>query len=95
MALKFRCSDCDEDIITKFLKVGEIAKCRSCGAENLVSETAVETDQKPDYLGQSLIIPPGAKASLQAENEQARTKRNGGVVSCPGHCKFFSGWDDR
>lgn len=50
MALKFKCSNCDEDIIVRFLSVGETAKCRSCGAENVVPETAVETNQKPDYM---------------------------------------------
>ncbi len=73
MALKFKCKNCDVDIITKFLKVGEAAKCKSCGAENVVPETAAETDQEPGYLKQSPIVSEEAKERLQAKIEQART----------------------
>lgn len=48
MPLKFNCQDCGENIIVKFLKVGGTAKCRACGAENVVPETAVETPEEPD-----------------------------------------------
>lgn len=46
MALKFKCKNCGEDIIVKHLKPGEIAKCRLCGAENEVPETATPTDEE-------------------------------------------------
>ena len=36
MALKFKCQNCGKDIVVRFLKVGEIAKCRSCGSANAV-----------------------------------------------------------
>jgi hypothetical protein len=49
MALKFKCQNCSEDIVVKFLRVGEIAKCRSCGKENAVSETATEKVEAPVY----------------------------------------------
>ena len=49
MALKFKCPDCGEYIITKFLKVGEVAKCRNCGAENVVPENALETNEEPKH----------------------------------------------
>jgi len=48
MALKFKCDNCGADIITKFLKLGEQAKCRSCGAVITVPSTAVDTDEDYD-----------------------------------------------
>jgi|GEM_PF-1876292 len=49
MALKFKCRECGEYIITKFLKVGETAKCRNCGIENVVPENALETNEEPKH----------------------------------------------
>ena len=40
MALKFNCQHCNELIISKFLKVGEIAKCKKCGEKNTIPENA-------------------------------------------------------
>ncbi len=48
MSLKFKCSNCDEYITVKFLKIGETAICRSCGEENIVPETAVETYEESE-----------------------------------------------
>jgi DNA-directed RNA polymerase subunit RPC12/RpoP len=59
MALEFKCQECGEHIITKFLKAGEVAKCRNCGAENVVPENALETDQEPKD-----IIPTGIKLEM-------------------------------
>ena len=50
LALKFKCRECDEYIITKFLKAGEVAKCRNCGAENAVPENTLETDEEPNIV---------------------------------------------
>ena len=47
MALKFKCKQCGEYIIARFLKIGEVAKCRNCGAETTVPEDAVPTDEAP------------------------------------------------
>jgi hypothetical protein len=49
MALKFKCPKCDAYIITKFLKVGEVSKCRSCGTGAVVPENASEIDEEPKY----------------------------------------------
>lgn len=49
MALKFKCTGCGEDIIVRYLKVGEVARCRNCGAEMAVPPTAVATTEKPSY----------------------------------------------
>ena len=40
MALKFQCKSCGKDIAVRFLKVGEAAECKSCGASNSVPESA-------------------------------------------------------
>ena len=51
MALKFRCENCGEDIAVRFLTVGEVAKCKSCGASNPVPESAEEiSDEAAEYL---------------------------------------------
>ncbi|HDS01454.1 MAG TPA: DUF4328 domain-containing protein [candidate division Zixibacteria bacterium] len=40
MALEFTCIRCGNKIIVKYIRKGEIAVCRSCGAKNVVPETA-------------------------------------------------------
>ena len=40
MALKFQCKNCGKDIAVRFLKVGEVAECRNCGASNSVPDSA-------------------------------------------------------
>ena len=42
MALTFPCKSCGKDIAVRYLKVGEAAECRSCGASNSVPESAEE-----------------------------------------------------
>ena len=44
MALKFKCNHCDTEIISKFLKVGEEAKCKFCGTSTLIPDNAEEVD---------------------------------------------------
>lgn len=48
MALKFKCDNCGTEIITKYLSVGEQAKCWGCGARVLVPATATVTDKEPE-----------------------------------------------
>ena len=50
MALKFKCDKCGAEIITKYLKLGEEAKCRSCGAMVKVPVTATGTEEAPDWI---------------------------------------------
>lgn len=59
MTLKFKCEKCGEYITTKFLKVGEVAKCRNCGAEVVVPENAPKADEEPKD-----IIPAGTKPKM-------------------------------
>ena len=42
MAIKFQCGNCGKDIAVRFLKVGEAAECRNCGASNVVPDSAEE-----------------------------------------------------
>ncbi|MBU1627222.1 hypothetical protein KKB18_07630, partial [bacterium] len=44
MALSFKCRNCNENIVVLYLTKGEIAKCKSCGSENIVPEDAIEVD---------------------------------------------------
>lgn len=50
MSLQFKCPHCHYWIITRYLKVGEVARCRHCGNQIEVPVTAMETDRLPDYL---------------------------------------------
>lgn len=49
MAIEFHCKECDQIIVVQYLKPGEKAMCRNCGAENIVPADATETDKKPEY----------------------------------------------
>ena len=55
MALKFQCKSCGKDIAVKFLKIGETAKCKNCGASNSVPESAEEIS---DEAAESIIKAP-------------------------------------
>jgi len=66
MALKFKCGNCGEYIITKFLKVGEVAKCHNCGAETKVPEDAIETAEEPKY-GISKVTEPETDARIKGK----------------------------
>jgi predicted RNA-binding Zn-ribbon protein involved in translation (DUF1610 family) len=47
MALKFKCDNCGKEVIVKYLRRGETAKCRFCGVETVVPDDAVETGEEP------------------------------------------------
>jgi len=40
MALQFNCQHCNELIISKFLKIGEMAECKKCGEKNTIPKNA-------------------------------------------------------
>ena len=42
MFLSYTCPNCDCKIRMKYLEIGEIAKCKSCGFESEVPEDAVK-----------------------------------------------------
>ena len=47
MYLQFKCHNCGEYILVKFLEVGQIAECKHCGAKNVVPQTATKTNEEP------------------------------------------------
>jgi membrane protease YdiL (CAAX protease family) len=49
MSLKFRCSKCDQEIIVKYVSIGESAKCMNCGAYNVVPANAETIDRELVY----------------------------------------------
>ncbi len=53
MALKFKCPNCNEKIVTKFLKAGDIIECKKCGAELSVPEHAKQTDEESTFLNRT------------------------------------------
>lgn len=53
MGLKFRCKTCGEDVVVRFLKVGEAAECKNCGASNPVPESAQSADDETAAAYQS------------------------------------------
>ena len=55
MSLSFTCPGCREPITVKYLKVGEMAKCLSCGLK-----TSVPADAQVDEQGQEEQNPDGA-----------------------------------
>ena len=57
MGLKFLCKTCGEDIVVRFLKVGEAAKCKNCGASNPVPASAESIDDKTATAYQSQKMP--------------------------------------
>ena len=70
MALKFNCPGCNSEIVVKYLKIGERAKCWSCGAEAVVPENATEgsfakATQRPSVS--STTAEPVSKAEQEVE----------------------------
>lgn len=72
MALKFQCKNCGKDIAVRFLKVGEAAECKSCGASNPVPESAEE------------ITDETAKSIAEASVSESAESANGGPTQSQG-----------
>lgn len=47
MPLSFQCQKCKTEIVVKYSKIGEIAKCFCCGHENIVPVDAIQTEAEP------------------------------------------------
>jgi len=69
MPLKFNCTRCEKELVVKYLKTGEEAKCHHCGADVYVPENAISineltTSEKSSdlYIGQTITenkpLPP-------------------------------------
>jgi DNA-directed RNA polymerase subunit RPC12/RpoP len=48
MALSFKCEFCGKDIVVRYLKIGEQARCRHCGKYVAVPKEATEIELSPD-----------------------------------------------
>ena len=70
MAIKFQCRNCGKDIAVRFLKVGETAECRSCGASNSVPESAEEIS---DEAAEGLIKAPVSESAKRIGNEPTKS----------------------
>ncbi len=65
MPLKFDCINCGQEIIARYLKIGDAVKCRHCGAEMAVPENAIASDEKSTLLG--VKVPDSSIADSQAK----------------------------
>lgn len=72
MALKFRCKNCGEDLIVQFLKVGEAAECKNCGASNSVPESAESIDDEAATLYAATLYQSRARRPV-ADSESTST----------------------
>lgn len=70
MALKFRCKNCGKDIAVRFLKVGEAAECRNCGASNSVPESAEEIS---DEAAERIIKAPVFESAKSIGNRPKKS----------------------
>ena len=70
MALKFRCKNCGKDIAVRFLKVGEAAECRNCGASNSVPESAEEIS---DEAAERMIKAPVLESAKSIGNRPKKS----------------------
>jgi uncharacterized RDD family membrane protein YckC len=62
MALTFRCRKCQNPILVKYLKIGEIAECKSCGTPNAVPESATDAGlEQASGKTVSSTLPEGMK----------------------------------
>jgi len=44
-AIKFRCENCGTEVVSYYLKVGELYQCRKCGTRTEIPSDAVETER--------------------------------------------------
>ena len=71
MALRFSCQNCGQDIITKYQKIGEAAKCRACDAENVVPEAAAEVPDPEYFYYRERGVSPGKEPETATPEEES------------------------
>jgi len=47
--LKFHCTSCGEEIVTRYLRPGDVLICKLCQCETMVPRVADETNEEPTY----------------------------------------------
>lgn len=81
MSLKFKCPDCSEAIVSKFCKVGEVVKCKKCGAEFAIPETAQQIDEESTLIDKTVAISEEKVERINdIEYQIARGKRYPGIL---------------
>ncbi|MEO0190813.1 MAG: zinc-ribbon domain-containing protein [candidate division WOR-3 bacterium] len=77
MALKFNCPNCGCERVVWFLKIGDVARCPSCGTEVPVPSDAVEIEVESKNINS-----PAVKRSYDTRNEVKSTNSNlvGGII---------------
>jgi len=66
MALSFRCEHCGKDIVVRYLKIGEVAKCRHCGNYVAVPEESIEIESVPEQVRSTTGTVPGISSETQS-----------------------------
>lgn len=80
MGYKFKCGECGHELVVKWLKPGETAKCHDCGAETKVPVNAAE-------VGNDYAPLPGKETGGARENPDPGTSSN-----CP-TCRYLETLD--
>lgn len=78
MSLRFNCSNCETEVVVKYLKIGESAKCPHCGQNITIPANAIQTEQDPEYLvkpNEDKLEPQNTTKKLNIRNIQF-TSRN-------------------
>jgi len=81
MALKFKCSKCNQTVISGFLKRGETMACPFCSGLVTIPENATETNEPPTVRSASFTPPSMDKQNLELK----LTERDDLSPVCP-HC---------
>ncbi|MCK4252505.1 CPBP family intramembrane metalloprotease [candidate division WOR-3 bacterium] len=77
MALKFKCPNCNEKIVTKFLKAGDTVECKKCGAELTVPEHATQTSEESTFLNSASEI---ADSAATTASQPTQSKPYPGIL---------------
>ncbi len=86
MALRFLCQQCNGEIVTQFLNVGDQAKCTFCGSTTPVPRGCDEFNPPPDYhpkSGQQSVDGPAGEflPDSSATRSPAQESKTGSVES--------------
>ena len=90
MALEFKCKHCNELMFLKFLKIGEIAKCKMCGKKNTIPKDAQmihESDIPEKYIGYDDLNKKSNKSKVETS---VNTEKYPALKFVSGLLKFIS-----
>jgi len=82
MSLGFNCPECGKQVLVQYLRPGDEAICRSCGERVVVPESAIETDERPEYEEDAVSRAlRGLEARPAAEAEELASRLSRFVAS--------------